>query len=206
MDRLLPPASPFTLPYWDYHPQQVPSTQERLALRKRISLVLIDDNPSAPEGVASRIRAQPGFHVLAASAEIVEALRQVRGARPELVLLNLRKKGIASLALAAALHGAAPESRLILMGLEPRHEDVASYVRAGASAFIMADATFETVLITLYSVAEGNQILPPELAGCLFEQLSGQGPWSRPDRMAGLESKLAVDSRFEVAACPLPSE
>ena len=122
------------------------------------------------------------------------------------MLLNLRKKGIASLALAAALHGAAPESRLILMGLEPLHEDVATYVRAGASAFIMADATLETVLVTLYSVAEGHQILPPELAGCLFDQLTGTGAWSRPNRLAGLESKLAVDSRFEVAACPLPSD
>jgi DNA-binding NarL/FixJ family response regulator len=169
-------------------------------------LVLIDDNPSAPEGVVSRIRAQPGFHVLAASAEIDEALRQVREARPELVLLNLRQKGSARLALAAALHGAAPESRLILMGLEPLHEDVASCVRAGASAFIMADATFDTVLGTLRSVVQGNQVLPPELARCLFGQLTGHGAWSRPDRMAGLESKLAVNSRLQVAACPLPSD
>ncbi len=175
-------------------------------MRKRISLVLIDDNPTAPEGVAFRIRAQPGFHVLAVSAKIVEALGLVRKARPELVLLNLRRKGSARLALAAALHGAAPESRLILMGLEPLHEDVASYVRAGASAFIMADAPFDTVLGTLRSVAEGNQILPPELAGCLFGQLTGYGAWSRPDRMAGLESKLAANSRLEVSACGFPSD
>jgi len=175
-------------------------------LRKRISLVLIDDNPLAPGGVASRIRAQTGFHVLAASAEIDEALRQVREARPELMLLNLRERGSARLALAAALHGAAPESRLILMGLEPLHEDVASYVRAGASAFIMVDAPFDTVLDTLRSVAEGNQILPPELAGCLFGQLTGHGAWSRPDRMVGLESKLAPNSRLEVSACGVPSD
>ena len=175
-------------------------------MRKLISLVLIDDNPLAPEGVASRIRAQPGFHVLATSAEIDEALRQVRGARPDLVLLNLRQKGRARLALAAALHSAAPESRLILMGFEPLHEDVASYVRAGTSAFIMADATFGTVLGTLRSVAEGNQILPPELAGSLFSQLTGPGAWRRPDRLTGLESKLAVNSRLQVAACPLPSD
>ena len=175
-------------------------------MRKRISLVLIDDNPSAPEGVASRIRSQPGFHVLAASAEIDEAIRQVREAKPELVLLNLRRKGSTRLALAVALHGAAPESRLILMGLEPLHEDVASYVRAGASAFIMADATFGTVLSTLHSVTEGNQVLPPELAGSLFGQLTGSRAWRRPDRLAGLESKLGVDSRLQVAACPLPSD
>jgi two-component system nitrate/nitrite response regulator NarL len=180
--------------------------QGRLALRKRISLVLIDDNPSAPEGVASRIRAQPGFHVLAASAEIDEALRQVREARPELVLLNLRQKGSARLALAVALHDAAPESRLILMGLEPLHEDVASYVRAGASGFIMADADFGMVLNTLHSVAEGNQVLPQELAGSLFGQLTGSVAWRRRDRLAGLDAKLAVNSRLQVAACPLPSD
>ena len=86
--------------------------------------------------------------MLAASAEIEEALRQVRQNRPDLVLLNLQRVGDDSLKVAGALHGESPESRVIVMGMEPFHEDVAGFVRAGVSGFIMADASSDAFLAT----------------------------------------------------------
>ena len=148
----------------------------------RISLVLIDDNSSGREGVAALIRAEPGFHVLAASAEIEEALRQVRRTRPDLVLLNLQRVGGDSLKLAGALHGESPESRVIVMGMKRLHEDIEGFVRAGVSGFIIAAASSDTFLATIRSVACGNQVLPLELTGSLFGQLNRHGVRPHPER------------------------
>ena len=149
---------------------------------RQLAIVLVDDNPGARTGVVSRICAQPGFRVLAASAEVEEALRQVRAAKPDLVLLNMQQEGDDSLTLAGALHGAAPASRVILMGLEPAQADVASYLRAGVSGFIMQDASFDTYLDTIHAVANGIQVLPPELTRTLFVQLKQHGVRDRPKR------------------------
>ncbi len=46
---------------------------------KPISLVLIDDNRLLREGLAAMIHEQPGFKVLAASADVDEALSRSRG-------------------------------------------------------------------------------------------------------------------------------
>ena len=145
-------------------------------------MLLIDDNPSARKGVAGLIRTQPGFHVLAAWAEIEPAIRKVRQTRPDIVLLNLRRLRDNRLTTAGALHGEVPESRVIIMGMEPLHEDVASFVRAGVSGFIMADASFDTFLSTIYSVARGIQVLPSELTRSLFGQLTGHGVRRGPKR------------------------
>ena len=67
-------------------------------------MVLIDQQPLAGKGVAAGLRAQPGFHVLAFSARIEEALQQVRETRPDVVLLNLRLESRDGLTLAGALH------------------------------------------------------------------------------------------------------
>jgi DNA-binding NarL/FixJ family response regulator len=142
--------------------------------QKHISMVLVDHNPSSSEGVVALIRARPGFRVLAAKAEIEVALRKVRRVRPDLVLLNLPRVGEDRLMLAGALHGQSPESRVIIMGLLPRGEDVASLVRAGVWGFIMADAPFGTFLRTIHSVARGSYVLPLELARDLFSQLAGR--------------------------------
>jgi DNA-binding NarL/FixJ family response regulator len=170
--------------------------------RKRISLVLVNGNPLGRENVASLIRVQPGFCVLAPSADTKETLRQVRATRPDVVLLNLPQAGEDRLALAEALHRAVPKSRVILMGLKAPQNDVVSFVRAGVSGFIMADAPFEQFLQTVRSVVRGIQALPSELTRSLYGQLRRHGVRGRPKRWPGVRRlpKLSGNRRLEIAA------
>ena len=137
-----------------------------------ISLVLIDDNRLLREGLAALIHEQPGFTVLAASAEVGEALETVRDAKPDVVLLDFGLEDHDSLSLTATVHGEVPTARVIVMGLLPQQEDVANYVRAGASGFIMKDATFEDFFATIRAVAGGAEVLPPALTNTLFSQIA----------------------------------
>src|SRR6186713_2868341 len=105
-----------------------------------IALVLIDDNRLLREGLAAMIHTQPGFKVLAASADVDEALQKVREAKPDVVLLDFGLVDHDSLSLTATVHVEVPAARVIVMGLLSVQEDVADYVRAGASGFIMKDA------------------------------------------------------------------
>jgi DNA-binding NarL/FixJ family response regulator len=139
---------------------------------KPISLVLIDDNRLLREGLAAMVHTQPGFKVLAASADVDEALRKVREARPDVVLLDFGLEDHDSLSLTATVHGDVPSARVIVMGLLPLQEDVANYVRAGASGFIMKDASFEDFFATIRAVAGGAEVLPPALTNSLFSQIA----------------------------------
>src|ERR1700741_561189 len=116
-------------------------------IREPISLMFLDEKPGSCEGVVALIRAQPGYQVVIASAEIEEAVQEVKRVRPDIVLLNLQP-GNSRLALAGALHGAVPATRVIILGVEPGDEDVAALIRARVSGFVMAAATFERFLRT----------------------------------------------------------
>ena len=163
--------------------------------KSRISLMLLDEHPLAVAGVVALIRTQPGFEILATSADVEEAVLRIQRVGPDIVLLNLRE-GNACLALAGAVHGAAPETRVIVMGLEPRHQDVASLVRARVSGFLMVDASFEQVLDTIHAVARGIQVLPPGLIRPLFRQLNPHGKQPRRAldfrRLTGREREVAA--------------
>ena len=135
---------------------------------KPISLVLIDDNRLLREGIAAMIRTQPGFKVLAASADVDEALAKAREAKPDVILLDFGLVDRDSLSLTATVHDEVPGARVIIMGLLPAQEDVATYVRAGASGFIMKDASFEDFFATIRAVARGAEVLPPALTTSLF--------------------------------------
>ena len=137
-----------------------------------IALVLIDDNRLLLEGIAALIHTQPGFQVLAASADVYEALDKVRRARPDVVLLDFGLEDHDSLSLTATVRSEVPTARVIVMGLLPTLEDVADYVRAGASGFLMKDASFEDFVSTIRAVAAGGEVLPDALTPSLFTEIA----------------------------------
>src|ERR1043166_1971113 len=123
-----------------------------------ISLILIDDNRLLREGLTAMIHTQPGFKVLVASADVNEALQRAREAKPDVILLDFGLEDHDSLGLTATVHDEVPEARIIIMGLLPAQEDVATYVRAGASGFIMKDASFLDFFATIRAVAGGAEV------------------------------------------------
>jgi DNA-binding NarL/FixJ family response regulator len=161
-----------------------------------IALVLIDDNRLLREGLAAMIRSQPGFKVLAASADVDEALQKARESKPDVVLLDFGLEDHDSLSLTATIHGEIPASRIIVMGLMPVQEDVADYVRAGASGFLMKDASFDEFVATIRAVAGGAEVLPQALTSSLFTQITANS--SRGSRARLLESVRLTERERQV--------
>jgi DNA-binding NarL/FixJ family response regulator len=143
-------------------------------MKETISLVLIDDNRLLREGLARLIREQKDFRILAASADADEAMTKVREAKPDVVLLDFGLEGHDSLGITATIRREVPQAKVIVLGLLPVEEDIVSFVRAGASGFIMKDATFEDFVRTIRSVVSGTVVLPPQLTGSLFNQIAMQ--------------------------------
>jgi DNA-binding NarL/FixJ family response regulator len=163
-----------------------------------IALVLIDDNRLLREGLAAMIRSQPGFKVLAAAADVNEALQKVRESKPDVVLLDFGLEDHDSLSLTATIRGEVPAARIIVMGLMPVQEEVADYVRAGASGFLMKDASFEEFVATIRAVAGGAEVLPQALTSSLFTQITQNS--SRGSRARLLESVRLTERERQVIA------
>ena len=161
-----------------------------------ISLVLIDDNRLLREGIAAMIHTQPGFRVLAASADVDEALQKMREAKPDVVLLDFGLEDHDSLSLTATLHAEAPAARVIVMGLLALQDDVADYVKAGASGFVMKDASFEDFFATIRAVAAGAEVLPQALTNSLFAQIARHA--ARVPRAQVLETVRLTNREREV--------
>lgn len=140
--------------------------------RPRITIVLIDDNRLVREGLAELIREQTDFTVLAAWADAEEAIRKAKEAMPQIILLDFGLEGADCGELATVLIREVPGARVIVMGLSPLAENVAELVRSGVAGFMMKDTSFETFVSTIRTVAEGSQVLPPELTSSLFGQIT----------------------------------
>jgi len=139
---------------------------------KTISVVLVDDNVVARDAVADLIRQRPGFKVLVASSNATDAVGKVREGKARAVLLDSRLYDHDSLRLIVTLRDKQPETRIIVTGIRPHQRDLTCFVRAGASGFILKDASLDETLESIREVIKGGHVLPQRLVGSLFKEIA----------------------------------
>ena len=135
-----------------------------------ISVVLIEDNRLVREGMTAMLNQTTDFRVVAAGASGDPAL--LRDTQPHVILLDVGLWDDDSLQVAETVRRESPDSKVIIMDLLPIHEDIVEFVNAGVSGFILKDATFEDLVTTIRSVADGAHVLPPEMTSTLFSQIA----------------------------------
>jgi DNA-binding NarL/FixJ family response regulator len=137
-----------------------------------ISVAVIDDNRLVRDGMAAMLNQTEEIEVVvAAPAADVNLLRE---AQPQVILLDVGLSDNDSLRLAGSVKQEFPDSKVVIMDLLPVHEDIMDFVNVGVSGFILKDATFEDLVQTIRSVAEGAHVLPPQMTTTLFSQIAAE--------------------------------
>ena len=137
---------------------------------KTIRILLVEDNRILREGIAAMLNGEKDMTVMPSSGGDGGTLAEVRKVKPHVVLLDLGLRNQNGLHVVNSVSKEFPGVKVIGMGLIPSQLDIIEWVEAGASGFILKDATVEDFLATVRSVARGTKVLPPSLAGSLFSQ------------------------------------
>jgi len=141
---------------------------------KKTRVFLIEDNRLLRDGIMTIIKKQPDLKVVAATGSSEDAVRNARKLKPHVILLDLGLRDQNSLRVLEMFKKELPEAKVVIMALIPTQEDIIEFVKAGASGFIVKDATAVDFLKTIRSAARGAKVLPPPLTGSLFSQVIEQ--------------------------------
>jgi DNA-binding NarL/FixJ family response regulator len=163
---------------------------------RKIRIFLVDDNRILRDGIVAMINAQADMKVVAASGGSGDTLLQVGNVKPQVILIDLGLRNQNGLRVVGSVRKKYPEVKVIGMGLIPTQEDIVEFVQAGASGFILKDATMKDLLGTIRSVAAGAKVLPPPLTGSLFSHVieqalkKGKGKLTEAVRMTKREREV----------------
>ncbi len=137
--------------------------------KKRI--LIIEDNRVLRDGIAAMLNGQADMRVVATIGSGNHVLLKASQTKPHVILMDMGLKYFKESSVVESIRKKMPEAKVIGMGFIPSQSDIVEFVEAGASGFILKDATVKEFLSTIRSVAQGVKVLPPSLSGSLFSHV-----------------------------------
>ncbi len=163
----------------------------------KIRILLIEDNRLLREGITAMINGQADMKVVAARGGGHDnILVNARTLKARVILIDLGLRSQNGVRIVKSVSKEMPDVKVIGMGLVPTQQDIVEFVQAGASGFILKDATVNDFLMTLRSVAHGGKVIPPPLTHSLFSHVveyalkTGKGNLNRAVRMTKREREI----------------
>lgn len=146
---------------------QAPADQARVDPIRTdpIRVVIADDQAMVRQGFGALLDAQKGIAVVGSAADGVEAVEAVRRSRPDVVLMDIRMPRMNGLEAARTIRAmpGLDQPRVIMLTTFDADEYVFEALRAGASGFLLKDATAEALVEAVRVVAAGEALLAPSV-------------------------------------------
>jgi DNA-binding NarL/FixJ family response regulator len=143
--------------------------------------LIADDQAMVREGFAAVLAAQTGLLVVGQAADGADAVHQAQHLRPDIVLMDVRMPVMDGLqATRQILSAASPtRPRVLMLTTFDLDEYVYEALRAGASGFLLKDATAAVLVHAVRVVAVGDALLSPSITRRLIADFARQ-PHPRP--------------------------
>jgi DNA-binding NarL/FixJ family response regulator len=139
--------------------------------------LIADDQAMVREGFAAVLAAQPDLLVIGQAADGADAVRQAQHLQPDVVLMDVRMPVMDGLQATRQIFRAAADParpRVLMLTTFDLDDYVYEALRAGASGFLLKDATAAELVHAVRVVAAGDALLAPSVTRRLIADFASQ--------------------------------
>ncbi|MEU8674952.1 response regulator transcription factor [Streptomyces sp. NPDC048560] len=163
-----------------------------------IRVVIADDHLVVRTGFAALLDSQPEFTIVDTATTGADAVRVCREVSPDVVLMDIRMPEMDGIEATRQLVGEAPDGakapRVLILTTFDLDEYVYDALRAGASGFLLKDATAERLFDAVRVVAAGEALLDPAVTRRLISEFTQLPARTRAQPSPGLKLLTARET------------
>ena len=129
-----------------------------------ISVLIADDQDLVREGLRMLLEAEPDLTVAGEAGTGSEALAQARTLDPDVILMDVRMPQMNGIEATSRLVQAGCRARILMLTTFNLDEYVYHALKAGASGFLLKDASREQLAGAVRAVSAGETLLAPAVS------------------------------------------
>ncbi|MEU6883477.1 response regulator transcription factor [Streptomyces sp. NPDC046712] len=149
-----------------------------------IRVLIVDDQMMVREGFSVLLGAMPDIEVVGEAVNGREAIAQVAALRPDVVLMDIRMPELNGIEATREIVAADADAKVLVLTTFDLDEYVYQALRAGASGFLLKDASARQLAEGVRVVAAGEALLAPTVTKRLITEFAKAAESPRPPALA----------------------
>ncbi|QNP71229.1 response regulator transcription factor [Streptomyces roseirectus] len=145
-----------------------------------IRVLVADDQMMVREGFSVLLNAMPDIEVVGEAVDGREAVEKVRELAPDVVLMDIRMPRLNGIEATREIVAADGSAKVLVLTTFDLDEYVYQALRAGASGFLLKDASARQLADGVRVVASGEALLAPSVTKRLITEFSRLADSERP--------------------------
>lgn len=138
-------------------------------------VLLVDDQPLVRVGLRRILGSDPGLRVVAEAADGAEALEQLRSHEVDVVVMDIRMRGMDGIEATSRIRARSGPPVLVLTTFD-EDEILWGAIDAGAAGFILKEASTDDLIRATVTVAAGGAWLDPTVTPRVLAQRRAGAP------------------------------
>ncbi|MEJ8638486.1 response regulator transcription factor [Streptomyces sp. NPDC006475] len=139
-----------------------------------IRVLIADDQMMVRQGFTVLLNAEPGIEVVGQAVDGLDAIAKVAELTPDVVLMDIRMPGLGGIEATRRITGPTgdPAVKVLVLTTFDLDEYVYEALRAGASGFLLKDASAAELAQAVRVVAAGDALLAPNITKRLIAEFA----------------------------------
>lgn len=133
-------------------------------MREKIKLMIADDQELIRDSLRIVLSANPDMEVIDTVADGWEVIRSVRGAKPDVILMDVRMPGMDGVSCTQIIKENYPQIKIIILTTFDDDEYVYNALKYGASGYLLKGVSMAELASAIRTVYSGKAMINPDIA------------------------------------------
>jgi two-component system NarL family response regulator len=137
-----------------------------------VRVLVVDDHALFRRGLELVLSGEPDIEIVGEAADGVEAVTKADALLPDVVLMDVRMPRASGIEATRAIRAARPSTRVIMLTVSDREDDLFEAVKAGANGYLLKEVSIEELANAVRATARGQSLISPTMASKLLEEFA----------------------------------